>query len=1189
MPDSTGKPLQKPLFLRGQTLPNRDSMVGSPRCASDESHDGMSSPCVRSSSASFLAVRANSALALGPRHEDTHEDDVTSPVSSIAAVASSSRQSLRRHFSFGHVKAPREAWSGPPKDNGSFASEIAGCTDAKSYDSHISSGSVASRHRQAARTKLSEEDKISLRHAVQRSVVPMRTLSQNRKSLSPQGVNPRTGTKQSAHSRRSSKCPLRASGTSTGDFRESSPLPRQQSKRNEDCSSSDEAVDAPIAQRMASGSLISTALRGMSSRIIENGQATRLRGPLVERVGSKGSAASQGSVEPEVSPSASPIGLEAASRRLHSSALVPVLPHGEFKVVPLNSEPSVQKQMRSSALAPVVAGADLKVVLQMPVPSRRNQCCQSCEQFGKSLSVWCKAVIRSRALQTLMFFCIIAALLMPDLWVIAEMSDNTALDIVLTLVLIMFLLELVVNTIGETRKNLNFIMLCLQSLGIATVMLELSYVPLLAPSEGQGSSSVVLRFGRLTRLVTRTGRLTRLVTLLSFSQLSRFSKHSTGATLSSHDPCRVLSKRLTTRIYVHISCLMLFMVVIVTIMGMFSNMHDFSMESWLIALEATAISCPESFEIQLQEFVLFYEHIGWRPWLLHAKNASALPALTLASLPWRSSVGPSKRLASLVRRESRHLEAYFDFQQTLVVDSIMNLILLAFVMALLIIFLCLLSNAVSRLVLQPLESLLEKVRMLASTIANSVRNMADTMLYDSEIQSNDEDGENGSAETHLFGKETVVLRRVLFVIAELRTRASAELNYEALEGLDEGDRAVVFGFQGYGGEVVSEMELDNSNIELNQEEMLEAQSAMLETSGLSLDLIDSLDLNPLVLDKARCHAAAMYFLAMHHHGINHDPVSMRYFLEAAEAGYTKAPYHNWFHAVDVTHFVLQLFQRCSVEAYFSSVDRFGLLTAAICHDIGHQGVNNAFLTETEHELALLYNDKSPLEMMHAAKLFEIVSVPKCSIFAWLAPRKQFKEIRKVIVDSILHTDNAQHFVMIKEVEMLYEVHSDILQGIDVSHEDVASFPSPPVAEVFRTSDIRHQLTSLWLHLADLSNAMKPFRISRIWAWNVLDEFFSQGDQEKTLGVPVQALNDREKVNPPFSQVGFIEFLVSPLLAAVVRVLPPTIVHAHELYVNAKTWHEIWVDETCPTPSESEQRAAVERLTKLGKRLFSHSS
>merc|ERR1740121_2196864 len=160
--------------------------------------------------------------------------------------------------------------------------------------------------------------------------------------------------------------------------------------------------------------------------------------------------------------------------------------------------------------------------------------------------------------------------------------------------------------------------------------------------------------------------------------------------------------------------------------------------------------------------------------------------------------------------------------------------------------------------------------------------------------------------------------------------------------------------------------------------------------------------------------------------------------------------------------------------------------------------------------------------------------------------------------------------MIKDVQMIYEVNSEIL---DASRE-------------FFKEDPDEFLTKLFLHVSDISNSMKPFRICRIWAWQVLEEFFLQGDAERRLGVPVQALNDREKVNRAFSQVGFIEFLVSPLVFAVVKVLPPTEAHADQMIQNLKTWHNTWLSDTKPPPTENEKKALADRITKLEQKFLS---
>merc|ERR1712039_262372 len=108
---------------------------------------------------------------------------------------------------------------------------------------------------------------------------------------------------------------------------------------------------------------------------------------------------------------------------------------------------------------------------------------------------------------------------------------------------------------------------------------------------------------------------------------------------------------------------------------------------------------------------------------------------------------------------------------------------------------------------------------------------------------------------------------------------------------------------------------------------------------------------------------------------------------------------------------------------------------------------------------------------------------------------------------------------------------------------------------------------LFLHLADVSNSSKPFEICRAWAWRVLDEFFIQGDEEKELGLPVGMLNDRDKVNKPSSQHGFINFLVAPLLQSTCRLFPPL----KDLYVqmasNLEEWRNIWVAEVQPSAED----------------------
>jgi len=615
------------------------------------------------------------------------------------------------------------------------------------------------------------------------------------------------------------------------------------------------------------------------------------------------------------------------------------------------------------------------------------------------------------------------------------------------------------------------------------------------------------------------------------------------------------------------------------------------MSSWLFVLEKTIARTPDKLGEKLTMFESFYTDMNYYPYSLRAKPGSGVRLAngSAALLPWSSSRGPPNRRTNSVRHDSADLECDFNFTHPYQIDSLMNILLLLVVMVLMVGFSLVLSNSVSAIVLRPLEKLLLQVRRMASTIFQSVTDMACTMCEEEEDEEDEDDEEDGDV-GNAFGNETVLLEKVVQKLAVLTeiTASKSVVDAETLAELGEGDKAVIHGFQGPNSTKAlawtqSEAGKDGEE-DAEFEKLLTEQKAMVESAGLSMELINSWNLNPLELDRARNHAAALFFVGPHNHGVSFDPSVMARFLENAELGYQKTcPYHNWFHAIDVTHCLYRFFRICSADAYLNSSERYALLVSAVGHDIAHIGLNNNFLVETSHDLALRYNDKSPLENMHCAKLFELVGRPECCIFGTL-PKEQYLEVRKVCIDAILNTDNAQHFAMIKEVQMLYEVNSEILDASrELFVEDRNSFPTKEATDCFREPESRKLLAKLLLHLADISNSMKPFRICRLWAYQVLEEFFLQGDQEKKLGVPVQALNDREKVNRPFSQIGFIEFLVSPLAFAVMKVLPPTETNTEQMIQNVRSWHRDWLSGTTPPPSEPEKTALADRVQRLERR------
>merc|ERR1712224_1110025 len=90
-----------------------------------------------------------------------------------------------------------------------------------------------------------------------------------------------------------------------------------------------------------------------------------------------------------------------------------------------------------------------------------------------------------------------------------------------------------------------------------------------------------------------------------------------------------------------------------------------------------------------------------------------------------------------------------------------------------------------------------------------------------------------------------------------------------------------------------------------------------------------------------------------------------------------------------------------------------------------------------------------------------------------------------------------------------------------------------------------------LHASDISNATKAHPIMLQWTRRVLDEFWNQGDEERALGVPISPLCDREegRKNVPKGQVGFINFIVQPLMTPITELFSEAAEAVEQLSAN----------------------------------------
>merc|ERR1719258_113754 len=194
--------------------------------------------------------------------------------------------------------------------------------------------------------------------------------------------------------------------------------------------------------------------------------------------------------------------------------------------------------------------------------------------------------------------------------------------------------------------------------------------------------------------------------------------------------------------------------------------------------------------------------------------------------------------------------------------------------------------------------------------------------------------------------------------------------------------------------------------------------------------------------------------------------------------------------------------------------------------------------------------------MHCATMFQVLADPEANVFAQV-DKDLYKEMRKGIINAILHTDVTKHNEMMKELVMLYQMNSEVFDQAKAADAGCTH----GCIEVLQ-GHLQLTINSI-LHCSDVGNPMKPWEIANRLAYLCVDEFFAQGDQEKAMGIPVQMLNDRDKVNRPNSQIGFIEFVITPVVESMISLFPQLDELADNLGRNITQWFEVWVDQVKP--------------------------
>ncbi|XP_025093166.1 cGMP-specific 3',5'-cyclic phosphodiesterase-like isoform X6 [Pomacea canaliculata] len=264
--------------------------------------------------------------------------------------------------------------------------------------------------------------------------------------------------------------------------------------------------------------------------------------------------------------------------------------------------------------------------------------------------------------------------------------------------------------------------------------------------------------------------------------------------------------------------------------------------------------------------------------------------------------------------------------------------------------------------------------------------------------------------------------------------------------------------------------------------------------------------------------------------------------------YRPVTYHNWRHAFNVCQTMFNIIFTGGFRTMFDDLEVFSLMAACLCHDLDHRGTNNAFQAKVASPLAMLYST-SVLEHHHFDHCIMILNSEGNNIFQSLSPEEYRRAIR-MLEHAILSTDLAIYFKTRGDFKKLVENGE----------------------RTFREKKERELLRAMMMTACDVAAITKPWIIQQKVAQLVTNEFFEQGDIERTqLGEqPIPMMDRNKKDELPKMQVGFIDAVCIPvykLFAEMNERLAPLYLGCEN---NREKWQELADEKTTSLATETEQ-------------------
>lgn len=813
--------------------------------------------------------------------------------------------------------------------------------------------------------------------------------------------------------------------------------------------------------------------------------------------------------------------------------------------------------------------------------------CVSEDWFDAPTAISLRRLLFSKSWEFLSMVVLLFALFLSDLFELGQATGNTIPDVILLLCFCFFSLEIAVYTLAmEFYPNSFFFWMDL--IGALSLIFDISFFLGVDAMQyeshgrtGTDDQAVLARASRVAKQASRAGRMSRMLKMLRF--LPFLSSSTEDET--EKKAARAISEKLTVNLSTRVAFLTIILVVVLPLFGMFvypevedSFTAHVSFLSKDIAMYRMAPSelmradLLDRVNLEIQRIVSLYSGLNapYGPFRLCAKMSSTgnfTCDVDREGVSFHPTFDEPRRGSSVTEVTAEDVKLMFNMVSVRQFEALYNILILLATLVLMIGTCFFLSSSVGRVVLIPLERVLKIVREHCAKIVEV------TARFHHEAQAQQDPNEDGFEDDE--ASEVVLLEKVL-------TRIAGALPKELLPSSVAQNEEDVHLYHGFIGQQFATMTGLDQKIVVPSADLMRNRTFSSNDSDAGFAALPSQlkaaieqhSFNVWQVPEEQRESLVAYAISYCRFCSDWTrkqvpEFTLANFVETVKENYKQTAFHNFDHAIDVT-FEVRRYLYDLKNCFFDEATYMCLLVAALGHDIGHPGVNNMFLVETSHEFAMTYNDRAPLENLHCCLLFQVLRKEENNVFQALS-KDAFKKVRSRMVDAILHTDMIQHNGGIKDLGILYTLHTEAFQD-----------GREQLVQLFNEEEQKQgTVLNALLHTADVSNPMKPWDLCQVLADKCLEEFFAQGDQEKAMGIPVQILNDRDKVNRANSQVGFIEFVIAPLAFQMATLFPRLSYLTASVGNNIQNWALTWKLATNPT--EQEWQKVSRRVDKVRQR------